>query len=334
MQFDNQRGDDANPTYTPYPKYTPYPTYTPQPGTADASSPEFRDSSAPTPLAVLPGITPTPQPTRTPTPTPVPAAEATATAQRLATEDLKRCDFWALNNLRPIVYAHFTELDPYNMDDFDRALWRTQLNVSSSGSYDRGLQNIGVYQEGQPSEWCQDYWSEALSSSNAYKRNEAWKNQCYLSLAQIIEETNEYFGEAIYYESAPRNAINQYVRIMNWMDIGVEELLRLEETPQELIWRLAIDESDEYEYADTSGYPYMDDELDKDDIEWFGVVYAWNRAIDGRCNVYYPQLFYNRWIPLDPEGYGVLDATPSPLPEIVMQGPNRDLFVPEKYIRE
>ena len=232
------------------------------------------------------------------------------------------------------MYAHFAELDPYSIDDFDRALWRTQLNVKTNGEYERRRM---MPERGTPSEWCEDYWSEVLNVANADKRNEAWKNQCYLNLSARIEETNEYFGEAIFYENAPHNTINQYVRIMNWMDIGVEELLVMEETPYELILRLSIDENDEYEYVDSSGYPDKDDELDKDDIEWFGVLDAWWYAIDpdtGACGKYYPQLFYNRWIPLDPEQYGIGDATPVPLPDIAMQGPNRDLFVPEKYIRD
>ena len=186
------------------------------------------------------------------------------------------------------------------------------------------------------SEWCEDYWSEALSESNAHKRNLAWKNQCYLNLAHRIDETNEYFGEAIYHGYAPRNTINQYVRIMNWMDISVEELLRMDETPHELMRRLAIDENDEYEYVGYSGYPEEGHDLDKNDIEWFGVLNAWWYAADpdtGACGKYYPQLFYNRWIPLDPEQYGIGDATPVPLPDVASQGPNRDLFVPEKYIR-
>lgn len=196
-------------------------------------------------------------------------------------------------------------------------------------------------EEGTPSEWCQAYWSEALNPANAYKRNEAWKNVCYLQLAQRIEETNEYFGEAIYYEDAPRNTINQYVRVMNWMDISVEELLRMDETPYELMMRLSKmysnDVNNEHDYLYTSGYPNREDDLDKEELEWFGVLNVWWYQVDpdtDACGKYYPQLFFNRWIPLDPEEYGLGDATPAPLPDVVSQGPNRVLFVPEKYVRD
>ena len=236
--------------------------------------------------------------------------------------------------MRPIVYAHFAELDPYNMDDFDRVLWRTLLHVDSDGySYGDDVRDwIGVAED-RPSEWCQDYWSEAVSAANAHKRNEAAKDVCYQNLADSIEAVNGRFGEAIYDENAPRNAINQYVRIMNWMDIGVDELLQMEETPYELIRRLAIDENEEYPYAYDSGYPDINEDLDRDDLEWYGVVGAWESALENDgCGAYYPQLFYNRWIPLDLYRYD--DATLAPLPDIVNQGPNRDLFVPEKYIKD
>ena len=195
-------------------------------------------------------------------------------------------------------------------------------------------------ERGTPSEWCHAYWSEVLSPANAYKRNEAWKNQCYLRLARSIEETNERFGEAIYDEDAPRNTINQYVRIMNWMDISVEELLRMDETPYELMMRLTkmySNDSGEYDYLSTSNYPNREDDLNKEELEWFGVLNAWWYQADpdtNACGKYYPQLFYNRWIPLDPEQYGMSDLTPVPLPDIVSQRPNRDLFVPDEYIRD
>ena len=338
VQLPNQRDEDASSSSTPYPTYTPYPTFTPLPDTVGTPVPQIRETSAPTPLAVLPDVTPTPEPEPTATPTPIPAAEATATAQRRTTENLKRCDFWALNNLRPIVYAHFAELDPYNMDDFDRTLWRTLLHVDSSGDYygDDVLNYIGA-RRGSPSEWCQDYWTEALSPANAHKRNEELKNYCYQRLSEEVEGTNEHFGAAIYDERAPRNAINQYVRIMNWMDIGVEELLRMEETPYQLIRRLLSDKNGKYEYATDSGYPHQEDELDNDDLEWFGVADAWADSFRNfGCDAYYPQLFYNRWIPLDldMDEYEDSNATPVPLSDIVNQGPNRDLFVPDKYIQE
>lgn len=126
---------------------------------------------------------------------------------------------------------------------------------------------------------------------------------CYLRLTQSIEETNERFGEAIYNENAPRNTINQYVRIMNWMDMEVVELLRIEETPYELMMRLSkLYSRNEYAYLYTSSYPNREDNLNKEELEWFGVFNAWwyqTYPDTDVCGKYYPQIFYNRWIPLD-----------------------------------
>lgn len=92
------------------------------------------------------------------------------------------------------------------MSDFDRALWRTTLGAHSGNS-------IGA--DSEAGRWCQDYWSEALSEANAHKRNEHWKTECHQFLHYRAEQTNENYGELISQEETPRNAINQYVRIMN-----------------------------------------------------------------------------------------------------------------------
>ena len=147
------------------------------------------------------------------------------------------------------------------------------------------------------------------------------------------ESINEQYGYEIANETVSRNAINQYVRIMNWMDISVEELLRMDETPHSLMVRLLHNESGEYDYAHSVDGPYHYYDLDDEGLEWFGIAYAWDRAISEGCGAYYPQLFFNRWIPLDAEMYEISEGTPVPLPDSALQGPNRDLFVPEKYIR-
>ena len=43
-------------------------------------------------------------------------------------EHRRRCRFWALNNLQPVVYQEFAKLDPDSMDDLDRILWRSKFH--------------------------------------------------------------------------------------------------------------------------------------------------------------------------------------------------------------
>lgn len=110
----------------------------------------------------------------------------------------------------------------------------------------------------------------------------------------------------------------------------------MDETPYELITRFQSSDSNEFEYIYNESPPYFDYELDKGGLEWFGVASAWRNAFNSGCAAYYPQLFYNRWVPLDTEEaerYGIA-LTPTPTPDPAYQGPNRDLFVPNKYIRE
>ena len=68
----------------------------------------------------------------TPTPSVVPSA-------RVPEEDdhRRRCRFWALNNLQPIVCQEFSQLEPERMDDLDRILWRSILHPHDHlGFYD------------------------------------------------------------------------------------------------------------------------------------------------------------------------------------------------------
>ena len=86
-------------------------------------------------------------------------------------EDRRRCQFWALNNLKPLVYTEFIKLNPETMDDLDRILWRPILNPQESlGYYDKDV-GASDYQPGllprSPGIYCRDYWAESLNKKNA-----------------------------------------------------------------------------------------------------------------------------------------------------------------------
>ena len=216
------------------------------------------------------------------------------------TEDQRWCQAWALDNLEPLVYVSFLELDPLNMDDIDRTIWRARLRNGS----------------------CSMYGSEPLNAGNADRRNEQFKVECLDNLARLADYQWETLAEAAYqYDNPTAHEIpNQYVRMMHWMHLSGEELLNMEEPPRELLDRISG-----YSYT-SEGNRYINiptaDDIEKaradhgDDfsIDWWGLHYAATKgypsSLDG-CSEYFPQFFHGRWIPhSEPH-----NQTPTPSPE-------------------
>ena len=276
--------------------------------------------------------------TPTPTPTEVPAPEATATARLRSHDDLARCDYWAMDSLGGIKHARFATLDPVRMSDIERALWGEDLGREWADPI--YLSNV--------SKWCKDYWSEPLSVSNADKRNEQYGANCWEGLDRAAEDFNTRMGDYIRQAEenpqgdiiAPRTAVNQYVRLMNWIDIPGHELLTLPERPHEIVRQLRNDPELE-EIFDTYELPtsyHRDSEVVRTaeangTLRWWGLGVAFDidNDVSLYCALYYPQLFTGRWIPLDAD-----DQTPTPLPELsdlALHGPGRSMFVPDEYTR-
>ena len=244
-----------------------------------------------------------------------------------------RCDYWAMDRLDGIKYARFATLDPARMSDIERALWGQDLGRTWADPF---------YLEDK-SKWCKDYWSEPLSVSNAVKRNEQYRSECWSDLDRAADEFNARMGSHIRDAEArpkgdviaPRTAVNQYVRLMNWIDIPGRELLTLPERPHEIIRRLRnnpeLERILDFPYPPTSNY---DDEAVRTaeadgTLRWWGLGAAFRDVSD--CARYYPQLFTGRWIPLDAD-----DQTPKPLPDLsdlALHGPGRSMFVPDEYTR-
>ncbi len=346
-----QPAPTAEPVPTPEPlattrqtPVTPQPPPTPAPLRAEEPT-AVPQTATPTPLAAVgptPIVEPTPEPTVTATPTPtptvVPAPEATATARLRSHDDLARCDYWAMDRLDGVRYARFATLDPASMSDIERALWGQDLGVTLEDPIYLG----GV------SKWCKDYWSEPLSASNADKRNEQYRASCWENLDREADDFNTRMGDYIRKSEenqqsdviAPRSAVNQYVRLMNWIDIPGRELLTLPERPHELVRRLRNDPELE-EIFDTYELPtsyHHDSEVVRTaeangTLRWWGLGVAFDidNDVSLYCALYYPQLFTGRWIPLDAD-----DQTPTPLPELsdlALHGPGRSMFVPDEYTR-
>ena len=342
-----QPAPTAEPVPTPEPlattRQTPAtPRPPPAPAPLRAEDPTAVPQTAtPTPLAAVgptPIVEPTPEPTvtatLTPTPTVVPAPEATATARLRSHDDLARCDYRAMDSLGGVRYARFATLDPANMSDIERALWGQHLGrILADPFYLRDV-----------SKWCKDYWSEPLSRSNADKRNDQYRAECWTYLDRAAEEFNDEMGRYIREAEeqqgdavAPRTAVNQYVRLMNWMDITGHELLALPERPHELVRRLRnapdLEETLDVYYPPTSynhGSDVVREAETSGTLRWWGLGAAFGN-VSGNCAPYYPQLFTGRWIPLDAD-----DQTPTPLPDLsdlALHGPGRSMFVPDEYTR-
>ena len=230
-------------------------------------------------------------------------------------EHRRRCRFWALNNLQPIVFEEFAKLDPDNMDDLDRILWRSKLHpYDHLGFYDdddaRG-DDIPSLQPKDPGIYCRDYWAEPLGPGNAALRNHGFETQCRSQLDKRITGRYSQLADAVNRDEDNDLAYqtpNQYVRILQWLDMSGDELLESDSPPY-----IILQEQSPHPYAHIGDWvpdeDFMADyrrELDsRADLEWLGIVSAAgmsdNSSPPVECLLYYPQVFYGYWVPFDPD---------------------------------
>ena len=214
-------------------------------------------------------------------------------------ENRRWCQAWALDNLEPLVYVEFLELDPLNMDDIDRTIWRDRLRNAS----------------------CSMYGSEPLNAGNANRRNEQYKVSCLQELVDLVDYQWETIAGAAYERDNP-NAFeipNQYVRIMRWMHLTGDELLAMHEPPYVLLKRLhGKDYASEYKIPSADRLVALQAEYgDEFTTEWWSLPGAalGNRSHQEKdCHKYYPQLFTGYWIPYaqPPQTSTLPTSTPSP----------------------
>ena len=243
-----------------------------------------------------------------------PAPSRRGTRIPLDDENLRRCRFWALNNLQPVVYSEFAKLNPETMDDLDRILWRSQLHRNARlGYYD---DNFADSQHGaelfprEPGIYCRDFWAEPLNRSNAELRNQGFEPLCRSKLQERIKNRYSRLADAASYQD---NALvydtpNQYMRVLEWLDLSGGDLINSDQPPYRI-----LEEQSQHPYA------YLDDWIPSEDgfddytreadetlhLEWLGIVAAAglsDRSDDLlECHYYYPQLFYGYWVPFDPD---------------------------------
>ena len=243
--------------------------------------------------------------------------QQTIAAQRSARvpeedESRRRCQFWALNNLQPVVYAEFAKLDPGSMDDLDRILWRSILNPEDQlGHYDDEYADNNMVSPLLPRDpvmHCRDYWSEPLNSSNANLRNHGFESECRTDLERRITSEYNRLAEAASYRDDDDKELayqipNQYVRILDWLEISGDDLLDSGNPPYRILQEqskhsyafyqdsIPTEESLE-EYRRETGTPV--------NLGWLGILGAAGMG-GSSCTYYYPQMFYGFWVPFDPD---------------------------------
>ncbi len=129
-------------------------------------------------------------------------------------------------------------LDPDNMDDLDRILWRSKLHpYDHLGFYDdddaRG-DDIPSLQPKDPGIYCRDYWAEPLGPGNADLRNHGFETQCRSRLDERITGRYSQLADAANYEEdndLAYETANQYVRILQWLDMSGDGASGIRETP-------------------------------------------------------------------------------------------------------
>ena len=193
-------------------------------------------------------------------------------------EHRRRCSFWALNNLPPVVYGEFAQLIPGTMDDLDRILWRSILSGNGHLGYyhddpaaeDNGSpllpRNPGIY--------CRDYWAEPLNRSNAHLRNHGFETECRFRLEDRIVGQYQRLRDGVHNDvdnELVYNTPNQYVRILQWLDLSGDDLLNAEEPP----YRTLQDQSQHpyahwYDWIPTEDrlVDYLRDNGETLDLEW------------------------------------------------------------------
>ena len=247
------------------------------------------------------------------------ARELTA-GKETPSEDQRWCLAWALDNLKPHIYAEFAKLDPRTMDDLDRTVWRPRLKGNSPHGY---YQTLPTYSHGyhvpKPTSWanmvgtCWMYWSEPLSETNADKRSFQYEAECLRRVARDVDATWERrTSAAASYETPVYEIPDQYVRILRWLDTPGHELLDMDEPPYEVLKRLS-----DKPWAYATNVRDGNKEDPDFDIQWVGILritlshHSNNGGRVDACRFYYPQLFYGYWVPFAEQ----LDEPPAKLPE-------------------
>ena len=241
--------------------------------------------------------------------------EAQAGARIPDDEHRRRCRFWALNNLQPVVYSEFAALNPDAMDDLDRILWRSKIHGNRHlGYYDDDPEQTGespLLLPRDPGIYCRDYWAEPLDRGNAELRNQGFEAECRFRLEDRIANRYQRLRDWVHNDDDNElvyQTPNQFVRILDWLDLSGDELLDANVRPYQILQVQSRHQyAHRYDWVPTEDglIDYVREYEETLDLEWLGIVRAAGLSEGSTdiqaCHYYYPQLFYGYWIPFDPD---------------------------------
>ena len=248
----------------------------------------------------------TPNPTAT-----KPSPEEIRRIEAALAEARTRCLHWAADNINPIQYQNLKDADPQNLDDLERGLWRQTLDGGPWRYYPDEPEVARVENGG--SIHCRIYWAEPVSQHNGAKRNEAFRYQCdqwvESGVRQDYNDITRQMNQHIRHSEEPVPIPNQYARIRQWLAMSGTELLDATDPPY-----AALKTVSRHEYAHRTSPSDITPEADR---EWrklckgkyrpelarilYSLGMSAGAIIDESrgCRLYYPQLFYGYWIPID-----------------------------------
>lgn len=108
-------------------------------------------------------------------------------------------------------------MDPNNMTDLQRYMWRDVLRRNDN---------------------CWPYFAERLSADNAHKRNWHYQAECFNGINGAKNWFYINVGKRIHEGRAHQDSVNQYARIMNFLELTGPELMAMEVKPYELYLKL------------------------------------------------------------------------------------------------
>lgn len=246
---------------------------------------------------------------KAPTPDPAGTASHSPDPGYLA-EARTRCLHWAADNLNPTQYQNLKDADPQNLTDLERALWRQPLRGGPWRYYPNEPEVARLERDGNIH--CRIYWGEPVSQHNATKRNKGFRYQCEQWIEKSVREDynsiTQQMNQRIRNSKETIQIPNQFARLRQWLAMGSAQLLNTTEPPY-----AALRAVSRHEYAHDDSTSEITPEADR---EWrqlyqgeyrpefaralrlFGMSTGGNSESIS-CRLYYPQLFYGYWIPID-----------------------------------
>ena len=228
-------------------------------------------------------------------------------------EDETRCQEWATASMDAETLREFRRTDPATMDDEERARWLEEINR---------LWELGHYAEVEdlepgarltpdgPAMWCRAYWSQPAGPANWHKRNVGSEADCKDTLIELAGD--EFINMRGHFWGAPEMyhhwqwRPNHWVSMLKMMEMSPEELASQDDPMHERIrrhagahWAHASMSRLSFKHPWRLGLDNTREDLANVSLIWAAGLTSKTRWTMGSCHMYFPQLFYGVWAPLE-----------------------------------